>query len=296
LRFSVSQLKCYIGCGEKWRRRYQEKDWRPIGLPGHVGSAVHEVGREGHRRQKAAKLKRNLILPRTELTQDDQDNLAITLRESLPSSEETKDLAADTFKSMVKEKGYDFSRADLETFGSKEKAEGLMLDQAVDTSAFYIDSCAPGVNPVAVEERVEVNPKNSDLTLVGYIDLVDELWGSEEVVDLKTAKKTPPKTAADTSLQLTFYALLRMAETRRMPDALRLDYLVRTPKLNKLSLVPLKTSRTKADLRELVGRLNVAHEGIKAGIFLPADPDSWQCGYCEYFQECRYTQGRRMRG
>lgn len=266
-----------------------------MGLPVLVGSAMHEVAREGHRRQESQKAEAGWeSTPRPDI---EEDELNTVLRESLPSVEEAKDLAADQFDIAVKERGFAFGAKEQEDAGTddKGKAQGNSKDAAVDLSAYYIETAAPAVNPVAVEQRVEVTPKGSDLTLIGYLDLVDELWDSEEVVDLKTRRKAPDKNLADSELQLTFYAMLRMAQTRRMPDKLRMDFAIRTPKQHKLDFKSQRSTRTKADLRELVHRLNVAHEAIRKGVFVPTDPNNWWCRFCEYHGDCRFTEGRRSR-
>ena len=102
-----------------------------------------------------------------------------------------------------------------------------------------------------------------------------------------------PNDAANQSQQLTIYALLRMAETGNLPDAVRLDYLIRTPS-GSSKHVRLQSTRTRADLQAMIRRINTATALVQKGVFPPTNPTDWMCSprYCEYFIDCQYTRGR----
>jgi hypothetical protein len=95
------------------------------------------------------------------------------------------------------------------------------------------------------------------------------------------------------SQQLTFYAMLRSAETGQLPKAEILRYVVRTPKKHDLKRVELRTVVTKTDIDAMAARLNAAFQAIKQGIFVPASP-GWRCSarWCEYFHDCRFALRR----
>jgi RND superfamily putative drug exporter len=63
------------------------------------------------------------------------------------------------------------------------------------------------------------------------------------------------------------------------------------------SLPPAEQQAAK-DERQMTAvaeRLNTAIQTVKAGVFMPANPDSWWCSqkYCEYFGDCKYALGGR---
>ena len=57
----------------------------------------------------------------------------------------------------------------------------------------------------------------------------------------------------------------------------------KTPKV-----VVVTSTRTEADWLRMKNYVDGLVEGIKEGIFLPADPASWACGeqYCGYWNMC----------
>jgi hypothetical protein len=286
-----SRLTALQDCGEYFRRLYIEADAAPGTLRMHRGSAIHAVAREAHLRQKAA------------VEADPGRPLFAALRESLPSKEEAQDLAATAFMQFTGE-GVAYT-ADEQC--EAEKALGAAKDFAVDVASRYVQTVAPTMNPVAVERQITVRPKDSDLVIRGTLDLVtleppriyDFTEGEEGVRrrvvrDLKSSTKSPVKTAADTSQQLTFYAMVDGAEQGKLPDALVLDYLVRTPKRQWFNHVPLTTTRTADDIAALVNRLNTAVEAAEKGVFVPATPGlSWRCSpkWCPFWKTCKYVNG-----
>jgi len=93
----------------------------------------------------------------------------------------------------------------------------------------------------------------------------------------------------DTSEQLTFYALVYKAKTKRLPKEVRLETLVDT-KVAKVQT--LFSTRDDEDLRVLVERVNTMIQGLAKGIFVPAQPTSWVCDprYCGYYPTCKYVK------
>jgi len=278
MELSNSKLTAYQDCGEFYRRTYEEKEFAPATLRMHRGSAVHAVAREAHKRQKAAKESR----PR--------EPEGLVIREALPTVEEAKDLASDAFVKATDE-GITYAP------GEESIANSLITDAknfAIDVSAKYVSNVAPKMNPVAVERKITVRPRDSDLVIKGVLDLVTVDDNLRIVRDIKSAEKSPNRNAADVSQQLTMYAMIDAAETGMMPDAVALDYLVRTPALHRFEHVSLESMRSPADIQALVHRLNAAKEGIEKGIFIPAQPGmSWRCSakWCPFWRTCRYVNG-----
>jgi ATP-dependent helicase/DNAse subunit B len=132
-------------------------------------------------------------------------------------------------------------------------------------------------------------------TLVGRIDIID---GAEErltVRDYKTAAKRPPAEKADRSLQLTAYALAARTTTGREPDAVGLDYAVRTK--TKAEVVRLESTRDEGHYRALLEEMRRADALLRAGAFLPASDDAWWCSdrFCGYHDRCPWGAAGRAK-
>jgi hypothetical protein len=260
--WSNSALLTVEQCGEKYRRRYIERDIFPPSPRMLRGTVVHRAASRS-------------LLQKMET-------------EELPSTEEVMDLAASDF---------DRTWRDGVLMSLEERQEGAgavrdrSMDFAVDLSGFHVQKVAPSIRPIGVERKIVVAPNDSDLEISGTIDLIDQTPTGEVIRDLKTSEKSPPPSTAETSQQLTMYGLLRVAEVGRIPEKFSLDYLVRTPVKNEKKHVVLDTTRDRSDLQALINRINMAVEAVKRGVFMPAPPDAWYCSptWCEYYDTCPYT-------
>lgn len=263
LKWSNSALTTLQQCGEKFRRRYIEKERAPSSVSAVAGGTVHKVARTA------------LLRKMTDQT--------------LPSVEEAQDLAADEFEAAWRS-GVSLSAEERDQ--GIDAVHGEAKDFAVDLSAFHVSAVSPAIDPVGVERKITVKPKDSDIEINGVIDLIDRMPEGEVIRDLKTSKKSPNGDAAEKSQQLTMYALIRRAEVGKIPVALALDHLVRTPARREKKHVPQVTFRSEEDLHTLVRRINTAVEAVRRGIFVPANPDSWWCSssWCEFYATCVYVR------
>jgi hypothetical protein len=294
-------------CGEKFRRLYLERERIPPPPRVLRGSVVHRMTNLSHMRQLKAKIGEGLHSNiSAKLLMDAVNNgeggkyvalLSTVLRESLPSLEEVRDLTSDEFEARWSEGvtlGVDKDDDALadETNSGVIKAESK--DYSLAVSAFHVTDVAPKVNPVGVERKITVRPKDSAIVLHGTMDLLDLdiFTATEGVRDYKTTAASPPKAAAHNSQQLTMYGMLRMAETGQLPQRYSLDYLVRTPKRKELKHVLLSTDRTTEDVSSLIKRINIAVETVRKGAFVPADPGApgSPCGWCQFRPTCVYVK------
>ncbi len=263
IKWSNSSLSCLTQCGEKFRRRYIEGE-RFAPAPRMLrGRVIHQVAQSAYTR---------------------------TLHEEpLPSAEEARDQAATGFETEwangVELDAEDKARGEAQTKGQSK-------DFAVDLSGYHVTAVAPAVHPIAVEEHITVTPKDSDLTIHGYVDLIDLTPAGDVIRDMKTAEKSPAGDMADKSMQLTMYALLWKTDVGHFPTALVLDHLVRTPARLEKKHIQQRTTRDEADVTALVNRLNIAVETVKRGVFTPAPADAWYCSasYCEFHPTCPYVR------
>lgn len=290
--FNNSNLTKLMQCGERFRRSVIEKEARPGTIEQYRGTAVHAVAAESHTRQMKAT---TIIAP-----QDAADR-AYVLREALPSLAEAGDLAAEEFDRKV---GEGIRELPEEMEAGVATVRGQEKDAAVDLARMYVRDVAPTIDPIAVERKVVVKPRDSDLVVYGTMDLVTRepspsvyarVGETIEVIrDQKTGTKTPPGDTAHKSQQLDMYSMLRKAETGTMPGKVTLDYLIRTPKRGEVKHIRLDSRRTDGDVGALVNKLNVAVEAVRRGVFVP-NTNGWWCDvrYCEFFQSCQYVSGRR---
>lgn len=165
-----------------------------------------------------------------------------------------------------------------------DKVKGAAVDKAVSLGSLHHKELAPTLQPKAVERPWVLDVEGHDIQLAGTIDIQEE----KTLRDTKTAGKSPAADQAAKSVQLTAYALAVQQIDGKLPESVRLDYLVanKTPKL-----VQLESKRTVEDFPYFLHRVQKAVEVIKSGMFMPASPDSWQCSehFCGYWNICPYS-------
>jgi len=260
-KWSNSSLTTLLGCGERWRRRYIEQE-RVAPVPKQLrGRVVHEVAQHTHTQQLESK--------------------------ALPSVEQAHDEAATCFDAQWSE---GVLLDPEEKAIGEERTKSTSKDFAIDLAGYHVQTVAPRITPIAVEEHMTVVPANSDLIIHGIIDLIALSPAGDEIHDLKTAERSPSADTADKSSQLSFYSLLWYTDTGHFPHRLTLNTLVRTPTRNEKKFIPLHTTRDQEDMNVLIARLNTAVDTVKAGRFLPAPADSWLCGYCEFRNSCPFVR------
>jgi hypothetical protein len=174
---------------------------------------------------------------------------------------------------------------------------GVGLDRVVAAGAHYSVLVAPGIVPDAVERKIELELGDKALTVTGRIDLIARERPEPDriirvVRDNKLTGKAPAKNAADTSQQLTFYSLLHKAETGTPPERLSLDFMQHGAK--GVKHVVQATTRDEMDVKRLARRISAAVDAIRAGVFIPANPDSYWCSpsWCGYWSTCRFGGGK----
>ena len=254
---SISQLDLMSGCGERYRRRYIDKDRPPLGTALVVGKAVD-----------------NSVT----------HNLDYKMRTGeLLTAEEAVDIAA---KSVIFEwENVEIALNKKEREKGPEQVKGDLIDKAVRLARLHYAEIAPFINPTALQRKVEIEFKYLPYNLVGVIDVQE----ADTVRDTKTSGKSPVVDAADTSDQLTVYALAVWVLDGRIPARLTLDYLVdtKTPKT-----VIRETVRNEADFHPLMARIESAIKAIENEVFVPCKQGSYPCtsGGCEYYDTCKFVR------
>jgi hypothetical protein len=196
------------------------------------------------------------------------------------------DLPADDIVDAAVD-GFDKGIAGGYEVGPEDESPDAARDQVADLARLYADEIAPEYQPRFVEQSVRIElPGSHDM--LGILDMADD---AGRVVDLKTTGKSKSQAEADASPQLTFYAAAHKVLTGELASEVRLEVLVKskTPKR-----VLLASTRGPADFAALANRINVASSAIAAGVFLPADPNSWMCSpkWCGFHATCPYVAHR----
>jgi len=168
--------------------------------------------------------------------------------------------------------------------GTPDEAKAGAIDRAVSLASLHHSDLAPSLEPISVERRWKLDLEGYPYDLAGMIDIEE----ADAIRDTKTAARSPAKTAADDSLQLTTYAVAIKYCNGVLPSRLCLDHLVslKTPKV-----VTLETTRTERHVELFLRRLEVAMRQLEAGVFPPTDPSNWWCGerFCGYYADCPYV-------
>lgn len=256
----VSGLNTLSKCGIQFEERYILGKRTPSSVSAAIGTAV-DASVTTNLQEKIGS---GLLLPEEQVKDIARDAL---LREWAASEvEESPEDAED---------GIEFSR---------DKA----IDRSVTLAGFHYENLAPIIKPTHVQRAWTLDIRGLPIQLAGTIDVQE---GLDSINDTKTSAKSPVKTLADNSLQLTTYALAVKAHDGQIPKAVRLDYLVMTPKRGDTKLVQLQSSRTDKDFGPLLERVYQAHRQIESGIFTPAPPDAWWCSkkFCPFFSNCRFA-------
>lgn len=249
---SYSQLSMYSRCGEQYRRRYIEGDKIPPGIALIRGISVHKGAEENNRYKLATKKDKKK-----------SDILGIV---------------SDTFDQKLKD-GIWLTK---EEKSRKGQIIGEGKDDAIKLAGLYCDEIAPEIMPDKIELPFEVPLGNKKL--VGRIDIIDN---EKSLRDLKTAGKSKQQRDVDLSDQLTCYALAFRFLFNSPPPKIIMDVLVNT---KKAKYQILETKRELPQMDMFLRRISTMLEGIKKGVFMPADPTNWGCDekWCGYFWTCPY--------
>lgn len=260
---SPSQIGLASRCGEAYRRRYIEGEIIPPGIAAHAGTGVHEGAAENFRQKQFS-------------------------HEDLPVNQ-IVDAAVGGFENAMQGRGAVFTPEE------ESRGVGLVIAKTKDSVAkmaeVHATEQAPDYQPVAesVEQRMRIPLPDETHDLLGIVDLIDE---DDKVVDFKTAARRKSQQDADESLQLTFYSLAHELRQSKKPSEVRLDVLVKN---KKIARQVVSSTRDANDYTALSHRVNAVLKMKELGLFMPADPGSWQCSakWCGYFGTCPYVNSER---
>lgn len=256
---SASQLTTFQMCGEKYRRRYIDGERAPSSIEAHIGKSVHK-------------------------------SVEVNFKSKVLSGE---DLPLDAVQDAAAE-NYDKSLSSG-VFVPPDELPGAKLamaagkDITVDLATLYRSGIAPKIQPVLVEERISIDLSGVELPVITVLDC----YATDAVLhETKTSAKKWNEERVQASPQPPLYREAVNQITGSYPEKTVFDVLVKT---KEPSAQQLEYVHGEEDLPILAKKFNLMLASIKAGIFLPAQPDHWCCSpkYCEFYFTCPHIPAHR---
>jgi hypothetical protein len=128
---------------------------------------------------------------------------------------------------------------------------------------------------------------------VGEMDIVEKFRVDESdklvIRDTKTSSKSPAANVASESHQLSAYSLASSVLEKKLPDAVKLDYLVDLKSGPKTMTV--ESVRDGQDVNAYLNRTVNQIAVIQSGMFTPAPNAAWWCSakWCAYHHICPHV-------
>ena len=108
--------------------------------------------------------------------------------------------------------------------------------------------------------------------------------------DTKTSRKSPSQDMAQKSHQLDAYSVAHNVLYDKLPDAVKLDYLVDLKA--GVKTMTLDSTRDMDDAQKYMNRLVAGVIQIQSGNFVPAPDVAWYCSavWCAYHSKCSFVK------
>ncbi len=176
----------------------------------------------------------------------------------------------------------------------RDAVRAATIDKAVRLAKLHYEEFAPKMKPIKVQWKWALkNLKGFEkYSFVGAVDVIEKHYEIPEIVDTKTAAKSPVKTIANISTQLSTYAMAYQLYEGVIPRV-RLDFLIDNV---KPVARPYPSTRNEEDFHIILNRFKIFIESYEKGVFPPVNADNWVChpNYCGYFDEhCKYALRRK---
>jgi hypothetical protein len=166
---------------------------------------------------------------------------------------------------------------------------GIGRDETAGGALAYARDVGPRIPDVIAAEQTYAADFASGWRLVGSPDYITP----DGLGDLKTGQPWSVE-QADTSRQLTAYAILHRAHYGALPRRVWIDSLSLRAK-HGWTHQRLWSARGEADVRAFVVVAESAIEALGAGVFLPAPERVWYCSrtWCPHYVYCPAVAGRK---
>ena len=248
---SLSSLRLFAQCPEKWRRRYLEREYEPPNGKMILGSAAGAAESQHYA-------------------------TVIETGEGF-----TVERVVDEFDAEWEDR---ISREDVD-FGRDKPGE--LKDSGVRALESYHTLIVPEVVPVSVERELSLTWPGVDWNVTGFLDVED---ADGNVRDMKMRGRRMSQKDADSDLQPDLYLLARRAEGQPAAGFV-FDTMVRASKpfaeaistSRSEARLDRMTDRIFAVAREIEWR-------VEADQWTGAAPGTWFCGTCSYM-DCPWRLG-----
>lgn len=179
----------------------------------------------------------------------------------------------------------DFDIRAKETELTPDESLGELKDVGAQCVAAHHKHIAPTLEPVTVEEKFILNT-DAGYDLAGTIDLVTK---DGVIHDSKTSKTAYKDDVVSGAIQPAMYDFAYEVLRGEKAKAFQYDVLIKPTKKIGVRTQMVRGEVTQADREWLFQTLNSVHNAIQAGVFLPAQEDSWVCSkkWCGYWSRCK---------
>lgn len=246
---SVSSVRLFIQCPEKWRRRYVQREYESPSGQMILGSAVGAAEAQADHEQ---------IETGSRLAVDD-----------------VLDAFADEWE----------DRTGREEIAWGESKPDALKDGGISVVKAYEREVGPSLRPVSVEREFNLTFPGVDWGFTGFFDL-EEADGA--VCDRKVKAKKLSVAEAEVDMQPTSYLLARRAEGRPAP-VFRYHTLVRTKTPSVEIIPTVRTDRQlDAFVDRLYRTAAEMRWRLENDLWQGAVPGSWWCSarFCGYWDSC----------
>lgn len=258
---SPSKINTFERCQLQYRYRYLEERIKLPGVALVIGTSTHKA------------IEANLLNK-------------LETGELLP-----EDVVTDVARDCLEKEWH----AGVQIDPDEPTTRGAAIDEAVELSRVHHQQVAPGVEPVHVERPFGVQV-SSDIRLTGHIDVQE----AAAIRDTKTINKTPGEIKGEHWVQSQLYAVGALVNDQKLPERIKIDYLVKLKKEKKAVTLEAEVNEQTAQraLDRLAITSRVIVRAIESGDFMPAPADSWACTekWCGYFNECPFGALKKVQG
>ncbi len=260
--FSASAMGMLVRCPEQYRQRYL------LGIKSKPGAAMI-WGRADH------------------AAIEDHYRKVIDTGAGLTTTE-VKDRFAEYVDTEIEDAG---GVGEIEWRDAPRKEIDTIKKIGTSMVAMYHDEIAPTVEPIGLEEEIEVNHPLFARPVVGYVDILEE----NTLIERKTSSRLASTPQPEWVWQGRIYQLAMPNKScqwhvsvkhRSDPDKVRVNALLPVPpnpRMREATVMMLAQSMKQVE--QLVTTYGPDHPWPGQGVLHP-----WACGYCGYRDGCSWWQ------
>lgn len=161
-----------------------------------------------------------------------------------------------------------------------------LLVKGIELVGIYHDGFnANKVRDVELEFRLPILDTATGLFIESHdvVGKIDAISDAGDIIEIKTASKTPSQLDIDNNLQLTLYSYAYRMLYGQPEDKLMVISLIKT---KEAQVVTLKTTRTEANYTRLFKLIESVLKAIDNGLFYTNPLNIWGCKSCQFLEEC----------